>query len=304
MKRLVNTFTALLLMFSGLMTISANDELKTKYVPTAKDMEEFSQKLIELESNELSTFNDIKDYIKQVENYAMEYYHGNKSSMSKRDVASLALRDVQQYADKIKADGSTRDMMECGILYTVIFHYNTYLNSDELSGQIYLPVVSAVMHEVETWQKLENTLTDYYAYSAFMESQGGSMANIVATGSAWNIAEARYKDTNMLLNAGIADGARSFPMIDEIKRNANETVNFLISTAKDLLDCENDFKESTYYKEVSKGLTEACDNLKTDMEAWIIARLSVVGCLEERSIGIDATFKLLTQIKKIGTPEQ
>ena len=101
MKRLVNTFTALLLLFSGCMSTSAQDNLKTKYVPTPKDMEVLSEKLIELESNELSTINDIKDYVKQVENLAVEYYHGNIASMDKKDVTAKALRDVKNYAETL-----------------------------------------------------------------------------------------------------------------------------------------------------------------------------------------------------------
>ena len=304
MKRLVNTFTVLLLLFSGLTTTSANDEIKRKYAPTPKDMQELSEKLIELESNELSTIDDIKEYIKQIENFAVDYYHGDISSMSKRYVADLALNDVKKYADDTKLSGSTRDMMECGILHTAIYHYKTALNSVELRGQIDLPVVDAVTHEIEAWQKLENTLCEYYAYSAFMQHQGGSLAQIGATGSAWSLAEARYNDTEMLLKAGFARRARNFPMVDDIGKKADETVKSLTATAKDLMDCDDDFKESAYYKEVSKGLTEACEKLSADMEAWINARISVVGCLEEQGIGIGETFKLLSKIKEIGTPEQ
>lgn len=303
MKRLVNTFTVLLLLFSGCMSTSAQDNLKTKYVPTPKDMEVLSEKLIELESNELSTINDIKDYVKQVENLAVEYYHGNIASMDKKDVTAKALRDVKNYAEKL-SNGSTRDMMECGILNTVIYHYNAGLNSKKLCGQIDLPVVDAVTGEIQAWQKLENTLSDYYAYCGFMESQGGSMANLVATGSAWKLAEARYNDTNLLLRAGFGRGFRGSYMFDTIKKNANETVEYLTSKAKDLLDCEDDFKASPYYKEVSKGMTEACKNLKTDMEAWINSRTRLVACLEEQLIGINETQKLLSKIKEIGTPEQ
>lgn len=308
MKQFVNTFTVLLLLFSGCMTTSAQDNIKMKYVPGPKDLEELSEKLVELESNEISTINDIKDYVKQVENFAVEYYLGpgkkrDIESIDKKDVTVKALRDVKNYADKM-ANGSTREMMECGILNTVIYHYNTGLNSERLSGQIDLPVVDAVTDEIQAWQKLENTLSDYYGYSAFMESQGGSMAYLAATGSAWNLAEARYNDTNMLLRAGFGRGFRSFQMIDNIKKNANETAKDLTSKATDLLDCEDDFKASPYYKEVSKGLTEACENLKTDMDAWINARVRLVACLEDQLIGISETQKLLTQIKKIGTPEQ
>lgn len=298
MKQLVNTLTVILLLSSGLSTATANDRLKTKYVPTAEDMEELSEKLIELESNELLTINDINDYVKQVENFAVEYYHGDVKSMDKKDVTDKALRDVKKYAEK-KANGSTRDMMECGILNTVIYHYNTGLNSKKLCGQIELPVVGAVTDEIQAWQKLENTLSDYYAYSAFMWNQGGSMASIIATGSAWRLAEARYNDTNMLLKAGFGRGFRDFYTIDTIKKNASETVENLTSEANDLLDCDDDFKASPYYKEVSKGLTEACENLQADMDAWINSRIKLVACLEDQLIGINETQKLLTEIKKI-----
>ncbi len=304
MKRLVNTSTALLLLFSALMATTANAETKRKYAPTPKDMEELCEKLIELESNEISTFSDIKDYVRQVENLAVAYYHGDTSSKSESLAAATALEKVKEYADNIKASGSTRDMMECGILNAAIFHYKTGVNSEKLSAQIILPVVDAIIDEINAWQKLENTLNDYYAYAAFMENEGGSMASIVATGTAWSLAEARYNDTEMLLTAGIADKTSNIPMSDKIREQANTTVTFLTSTAKGLLDCEDYFKENPYYKEVSKGLTEACKNLKTDMEAWINARLSVVGCLQEQGIGIGETFKLLNQIKTIGTPEQ
>lgn len=298
MKQLVNTLTVILLLSSGLSTATANDRLKTKYVPTAEDMEELSEKLIELESNELLTINDINDYVKQVENFAVEYYHGDVKSMDKKDVTDKALRDVKKYAEK-KANGSTRDMMECGILNTVIYHYITGLNSKKLCGQIELPVVGAVTDEIQAWQKLENTLSDYYAYSAFMGNQGGSMASIIATGSAWRLAEARYNDTNMLLKAGFGRGFRDFYTIDTIKKNASETVENLTSEANDLLDCDDDFKASPYYKEVSKGLTEACENLQADMDAWINSRIKLVACLEDQLIGINETQKLLTEIKKI-----
>ena len=86
MKRLVNTFTVLLLLFYGSMATSAQDNLKKKYVPTTKDLEELSEKLIELESNELLTINDINNYVKQVENFVVKYYHGNIASMDKKDV--------------------------------------------------------------------------------------------------------------------------------------------------------------------------------------------------------------------------
>ena len=303
MKRLVNIFTVLLLLFSGSMATSAQDNLKMKYVPSPKDLEDLSEKLIELESNEISTINDIKDYVKQIENFAVEYYHADKSSMDKRMLASTALDDVKKHADKING-GSTRDMMECGILNTVIFHYNTGLNSQKLCGQIDIPVVKAVTGEIQAWQKLENTLCDYYTYCGFMKNQGGSMANIVATGSAWSLAEARYNDTNMLLKAGFGRGFKGSYMIDNIKKNATETVEYLTSKANDLLDCEDNFKASPYYKEVSKGLTEACKNLKTDMDAWINSRTRLVSCLEEQLIGLNETHKLLTKIKEIGTSEQ
>ena len=303
MKRLVNTFTAISLLFFGLLTTNANAELRTKYAPTPKDMEELAQKLINLESNELSTINNIKDYIKQVQHFAVEYYHRDTASMSEKFVADKALRDVKDYAEK-KASGSTRDMMECGILNTVIYHYNIGLNSIKLRGQIDLPVVRAVTDEIEAWQKLENTLSDYYAYCGFLECQGGSMASGFATGRAWTLAEARYNDTNMLLKAGFGRGFRGFHMIDDIKKNANETVKDLTTIAKDLLDCEDDFKNSPYYKEVSNSLSEACKNLQTDMDAWIKARTSLVSCLDDQLIGINETLKLLSQIKTIGKPEQ
>lgn len=304
MKRLVKTFTVLLLLFSGCMATSAQDNLKRKYAPTPEDMEELSEKLISLESNELSTINDIKDYVKQVENFAVEYYHGDIASTDKKDVTTVkALRDVKEYAEKMSC-GSTHDMMVCGILNTVIYHYNTGLNSQKLCGQIDLPVVNAVTDEIQAWQKLENTLSAYCAYSAFMECQGGSMANLIATGGTWSLAEARYQDTNMLLKAGFARGFKDFYMIDNIKKNANEIANDLTSKAKDLLDCEDDFKASTYYKEVSKGLTEACENLKTDMDAWINSRVRLVACLDDQLIGISETQKLLAKIKEIGTFEQ
>ncbi len=304
MKLLTNALTALLLLFSCLVATDANAEMRRQYAPTPQDLEELSEKLIELESNELLTIDDLKDYIKQVEDFAVAYYHAKKSTMDKRMLASRALEDVKKYADEIKANGSTRDMMECGFLNTAICHYYIAINSNEMRGQIILPVVDAMTDEIVAWQKLENTLTDVYAYSAFMENQGGSMASISASGSAWDLAEARRNDTDMLLKAGVADEARHFPMMDEMRKQATATVKFLTTRAKDLLDCDDDFKASPYYKEVSKGLTEACAKLDTDMDAWVSARIRVVGCLQEQGIGIDGTFKLLSQIKKIGTPEQ
>lgn len=303
MKRLVNTLTVLMLLSSGLINANANDEIKTKYNPYVKNVAGLSEKLIELDSNELSTIDDIKNYIKQVENLA-EIYHQGTQPKSKTKKALEALFDVENYADKTKASGSTRDMMECGILHTAIYHYKTAINSEKLRAQIDLPVVDAVTHEIEAWQKLENTLCEYYSYSAFMQHQGGSLAQIGATGSAWSLAEARYNDTEMLLTAGFAQRARNFPMVNDIRKKADETVKSLTATAKDLMDCDDDFKENTYYKEVSKGLTEACENLSTDMQTWINARISVVGCLEEQGIGIGETLKLLDNIKKIGAPEQ
>ena len=291
MKHLVNTFTVLLLLITGTVATSANYEIKKKYVPTVKDLEGLSEKLIELESNELSTINDIKDYIKQVENLA-EAYHQGTISKSKEKKALEVLYDVEKYADETKAYGSTRDMMECGFLHTAAFHYKTALNSKELLGQI------------ETWLKLENTLNEYYAYSSFLHNQGGSMAGIAASGSAWRLAEARYNDTEQLLKAGFARGARDFPMQNDIKKKANDIVNTFTTAAKDLLDCDKDFKKSAHYKEVSKSMTEACQNLKTVMDTWVNKRLAMIACFEEQGIGISETFKLLDNIKKIGELEK
>lgn len=301
MKRLVNTVTVFLLLISGAFATSA--DAKVKPLPVVEDVAGFSEKLIEIESNELSTFNDVKDYIKQVENLAESYYTEGKS-LSKQEKTLKMLDEVAKYADNIKANGSTRDMMDCGILHTVIYHYKTGLNSKDLRGQIMLPVVSAVTDEIEAWLKLENTLSEYYAYSAFMNNQGGTIAYIFASGSAWQLAEARYNDTEQLLKAGFSSGARNFPMSNEIKEKANSIVNSFSTSAKDLMDCEDDFKESPYYNEVSKDLSEACKNLKTDLKAWINARLKVLGCLEDQGIGIGETLKLLDNIKKIGEQEK
>lgn len=303
MKHLVNTFTVLLLLITGTVATSANYEIKKKYVPTVKDLEGLSEKLIELESNELSTINDIKDYIKQVENLA-ETYHQGTISKSKEKKALEVLYDMEKYAEETKASGSTRDMMECGFLHSAAFHYKTALNSKELLGQIDLPVVNAVTNEIEAWLKLENTLNEYYAYSSFLHNQGGSMAGIAASGSAWRLAEARYNDTEQLLKAGFARGARDFPMQNDIKKKANDIVNSFTTTAKDLLDCDKDFKKSAYYKEVSKSMTEACQNLKTVMDTWVNKRLAMIACFEEQGIGISETFKLLDNIKKIGELEK
>ena len=38
MKRLVNTLTVFLFLFSGLMNANANDEIKAKYTPFVKDV--------------------------------------------------------------------------------------------------------------------------------------------------------------------------------------------------------------------------------------------------------------------------
>ena len=306
MKRFISTFTIIMLLATGFMASSADARVKTKAKNksiTVKNMDKLSEKLIELESNELENTADIKAFITQVENLAETYSQGDKK-LSKRDKTLKVLDEVAKHADKTKASGSTRDMMECGFLHTVINHYKTGLNSIELRGQIDLPVVDAVTREIETWQKLENTLCEIYAYSAFLQNQGGSLSQIEASGSAWRIAEARYNDTEMLLKAGFSRGARNFPMSGEIKEKANKTVESLTATAKDLLDCDDYFKESAYYTEVSKSLTEACKNLNTDMDAWVKARLNVLGCLEEQGIGIGETFKLLDNINKIGTPEQ
>lgn len=310
MKRFISTFTIIMLLATGFMALNADAKVKAKAKAkaknnsiTVKNVPELSEKLIELESNELENTIDIKAFITQVESLAEAHFQGDKT-LNKREKTLKVLDEVAKYADKTKANGSTRDMMECGFLHTVIYHYKTGLNSRELLGQIDLPVVDAVTREIETWQKLENTLCEYYAYSAFMQHQGGSLAQIGASGSSWTLAEARYNDTDMLLKAGFSRGARNVPMSEKILEKADETVKYLTATANNFLDSDDTFKESTYYKEVSKSLIEACNNLNTDMDAWVKARMSVVGCLEKQDIGISETFKLLDNIKKIGTPEQ
>ncbi|MBP5688796.1 MAG: hypothetical protein J6X22_09185 [Muribaculaceae bacterium] len=305
MQRLVNTFTVILLITAGVVAASANDKIKTKYRPTLQDMEVLSEKLIELESKELSTIDDLRDYMKQVEDFALDYYRGDMFSMGRNAVAFKALGEVEKYADDVKASGSTRDMMDCGFLHTSIHHYNTILNIEQLG--IKFKQNRVVTDETEAWLKLENTLNKYYAYSSYIFNQGGSMANLVASGSAWSLAEARYQDTYQLLKArfsGFAIGARNATSEDIIRKEANNVVASLTASANDLLDCDDSFKESPFYKEVSKGLSEACENLKTDMDAWISARLSMVICLEEQEIGTGETLKLLDNIKKIGEQEQ
>lgn len=301
MKRLVSTVAALLLLMTGVIASSANDKIKA---PVVKNLEGLTEKLIELESNELSTIGDVKDYIKQVEDLA-EIYHYATNGKSKKQKALDVLNDVEKYADEVKANGSTRDMMECGILHTAAYHYKTALNCEKMQAQIILPVVDAMRNEIVAWLKLENTLTNYYAYSSYLFNQGGSMAGLSATGSAWSLAEARCNDTEQLTKAKVASSAKRTPLDNKIKEKANELVLSFTSSAKDLINSDNDFKDSPYYNEVSKGLTEACENLKTDMEVWINARLGVIACYEEQSQipVISETFKLIDKIKKIGEQE-
>ena len=74
--------------------------------------------------------------------------------------------------------------------------------------------------------------------------------------------------------------------------------------SKPLTPYEITQKMWAYYKEVSKSMTEACQNLKTVMDTWVNKRLAMIACFEEQGIGISETFKLLDNIKKIGELEK
>lgn len=299
MKLLTNTLTVLLLLTIGVTSTSANDEIKTKYNPVVKDLEGLSDKLFDLECEELWSIEDLRDYVKQVENLAEIYYAG-PDTQSKMEKALMMLEEAEKYADEVKAFGSTFDMTVCADIHAASYHYKTAIYGEVLGTKIELSRVRTVRNEIEAWLKLENTLINYYAYFTYLYYQGGSMAITVSSGCDWRLAEARYNDILQLLKADFASSTQSVVGEDKIREEANNLVTSFTASAKDLIDCD-DYNED--HKEVYKKLSMICENLKTDMDAWIDARLALVESFEEQGIGISETVKLIDNIKKIGEQE-
>ncbi len=288
--------------FVVLAAVSVNANAGINKVPEVKDVETLADELIDADSLELTTVNDIKDFVKKVETISAPYLVGEES-LSDQEKTIKVLDAVANYAET-KAEGSTLDMVEAGLLNTIIYHYKTGLNIHSLQGQTAHNLVSAVTNEAEAWQKLENTLSDYYAYLAIMHHEGGTLAQIQASGSLWRLADARYNDTQKLIESGLNPNGKSVFGIKDMENLSSQIVTEFTKKAKGFIEDPGDFGESKYFKEAANGLNEACANLRVDLDAWIKSRAILLSHCNNAPEALGQACILLTKIKKLGELEQ
>lgn len=292
-----------LVIISVIVALNSSVDAKAPARPAVKDVATLADKLIELESFELSTVIDLQDLAKQVETLAVPYVQGG-NSMTNQQKTLMVLDEVQKYATDVKFQGSNIDMVEGGRLHALIYHYKTAINTRELRGQIEHHLITAVTRETEAWMKLENTLCEYYACLRYIYHQGGTMANLDASGCEWVLAEARYDDTQQWLQAGLDPNVKRAPMEEELIKKSNDIATSLIETANDLIDNAEDFKYSNYFPNVSTALKEACTKLNGDLQNWIKERRVLLALCKDQGMGLAQTFKLLDLIKERGDLEK
>ena len=300
MKRYLTTFT-LILFAAGLMSISG----KAPVHPVGKDISVLADALLEIESKNPTTIDEMKTFVSQVETMAEPYFQGKKKSVSKSEKTLRVLDEVAKYADEVKQNGSTFDMVESGRLHTLIYHYKTSLNIGKMCEKADQKLVTAVNDEAEAWLKLENTLNNYYACSAYIFNEGASMSHIEASGKAWSLAELRYNDTEKILNEGLVPEAWNVAVKEELKKGSNNVVYELRKAAINLIGGRSgDFNDNKYLSEVTKDLNETCNTLDADMQSWIKARTALVAHSKDRMNGAMQTMSLFVQMKKIAKQEQ
>jgi hypothetical protein len=301
MRKSIISFAVILLATAGLMAVSSEVNAKVNKPPEVKDVEALADKLIEIESIERSTINDIRDFIKQVETVAAPYLIGEES-LSPKEKTFKVLDAVDNYAEN-KLEGSTRDMVEGGLLHALTYHYRAGLNTRDLQAQIEHNLVSAVSDEANAWQKLENTLNAYYAYLAFMHHEGGTLAQTQASGSVWRLAEARFNDTEKLVESGLDPNGRAVYGIDQVRKFSDEIVESFTQKAKYFIDNPGDFADNKYFNDAANGLNEACASLKGDLNDWIQERFRLMSHCNNAISVFGQTCILLDKIKKLGTLE-
>ena len=301
MKLLIKSFSVFLLLMAGVMATSANAKVKAKAKkqPIVKDVAGLAQELIELQG--FTSFD--AHYIQEVENIAIPHFNGKKSLTKKQKTLDV-LAAATKYADETLASGSTADMMNCNYVHSVAHHYKTAINSELMKAKTKLPAVVALNREIEAWEQLENTLCDFYASYAYIENEGGSLSYIFITAFAASIAQTRYNDTDMLLKTSFVNSYKDLPQGNDIKEKANEAMKCLTTRTQELLNQDSDFKETTFYQDYVRDFTNYSEYIQANFDEWINARLLLLSYLDNQSMGLSGTYKILDFIKEIGASEQ
>ena len=130
------------------------------------------------------------------------------------------------------------------------------------------------------------------------------MANLDASGCEWELAEARYNDTQQWLRAELDPNVKIVPMEEELIKKSNGIATSLNETANDLINNAEDFKDSYYFQNVSTALKDASTKLNGDIQNWIKERRVLLALCKNQGIGLAQTFKLLDIIKELGDLEK
>ena len=169
--------------------------------------------------------------------------------------------DLRLLADSLSG-GSTIEMVMCGRIWRGVCHYLTA--KDYCSGYSNNPLYQAEMRD---WLALEDELGSFYVDLAYLTYWGGTIAHVVASGSMWNLAEARQDDYSKLCKNGPFDTDKTWTI-------ASARENFLqeLADAKSLEPYDGEMYDPEGYRALLKEMSECADRVAVLLDKWLDSR--------------------------------
>ena len=229
----------------------------------------------------------------------------DKNAVTKAQKTKAVLSQLDEYAAQVLEQSSNFDMADAGYIHKMSNSYFTFDTYDQmLSKASSSDARKAIESEIDTWISLQNALQDYCSNASYLESYGGSMALLGASGSGWTLSQIRYNDFGELLRIGTKASASKQSLGD--MDIATTIIQNMEKNAKKLMESvDDDFKttQPEYYNNFSKGITDATKKMADAMPKWLVARNKMLQYTANPKEAAEATKSLLEDIKKLTNNE-
>lgn len=212
-----------------------------------------------MRNNELGdqSLDELIDHYQATAAAIKSYWHFNHQNEDSSRVIETVFNELTARADSLSG-GSTMDMVESNEIRNAITRYLTAEKyCEKNSGN------DLYKEEMRAWLELEGKLHEFYGDLAQLANWGGSIVNVVNSGTLANLASVRWQDYGQLAKGG------RYALCE---MSINDARTEFIHEIEDAKSLEDDLVDEEGFKQTLNDMRKAGDELIPLLDKWLATR--------------------------------